>query len=64
MRDLLREIKRDMAFMGWKGPPDTGFTHKEDVDGKTIALAHDDTWQTDYRESEARCLRQIQREDR
>jgi hypothetical protein len=62
--DLLSEIKRDMAFMGWRGPPDAGFTHKEDADGRTIARAHDSTWHTDYAESQARCERWIEREDR
>lgn len=52
--DKLREIQRDMAFMGWKGDPTRGFTHKEAVDGKTIARAHDATWLADYQEAEAR----------
>ncbi|WP_066723449.1 hypothetical protein [Sphingomonas pituitosa] len=52
--DMLQRIQREMAFMGWKGPADTGFTHKEDVNGERIARAHDATWHADYAESEAR----------
>ena len=55
--DRLREIQRDMAFMGWKGDPAKGFTHKEAVDGKIIARAHDATWLADYEEAEARAER-------
>ena len=62
--DILAEIKRDMAFMGWQGPPDTGFTYKRDADGNSIARAHDATWQADYVEAEARVQREAKRRER
>ena len=55
--DILREIQRDMAFRGWKGDPTRGFHHKEDADGKTIAMHHDSTWAADYEECQARAER-------
>lgn len=57
MVDRLRKIKSDMAFMGWKGDPETGFSHKEDVNGKPIARHHDATWLADYEEADARAQR-------
>lgn len=57
MSDRLRAVQSDMAFMGWKGDPASGFSHKVDVDGHTIARAHDDTWRADVAEAEARAER-------
>jgi hypothetical protein len=57
MSDMLREIQRDMAFMGWKGDPVRGFSHKEDVDGNRIAEHHDATWVRDVEEASARAER-------
>lgn len=56
--DILSEVKRDMAFMGWKGDPDTGFSHKADVDGNVIARKHDAIWVADVEEATARVERQ------
>jgi hypothetical protein len=56
--NLLDEIQRDMAFMGWKGDPATGFTHKEDVNGNTIARRGDNAWVADVEESTERVERQ------
>lgn len=69
MVDILREVKRDMAFMGWKGDPETGFSHKEDVDGNIIARHHDATWIADSLEATARTerlavIREIERRAR
>lgn len=60
--DMLREIQRDMAFIGWKGDPNVGFSHKEDVNGKTIAQHHDSTWVADVEECTARAERKQLRE--
>lgn len=57
MTDTLREVQRDMAFMGWKGDPARGFTHKEDVNGNIIARHHDATWVADVEEATARTER-------
>lgn len=57
MPDMLQRIKLDMAFMGWKGDPDRGFSHKEDVNGNVIARHHDATWVADTEEAAARCER-------
>lgn len=57
MTDTLQAIMQDMAFMGWKGDPATGFSHKEDVNGKTIARHHDATWIADVEEASARVER-------
>ena len=61
--DALQQIQSDMAFMGWKGDPATGFTHKEDANGNLIAKHHDATWVADVEEATARFERlQIIRE--
>lgn len=57
MADLLTEIQRDMAFMGWKGDAARGFSHKVNVDGETIAHAHDAMWVADVEEATARAER-------
>jgi hypothetical protein len=55
--DILAEVKRDMAFIGWKGDRECGFSHKEDVDGNVIARHHDATWVADVEECTARAER-------
>jgi hypothetical protein len=55
--DLLRELQRNMAFIGWKGDPMLGFSHKEDVNGNVIAGHHDATWIKDVEEETARIER-------
>lgn len=67
--DLLSEVKREMTFMGWKGPAELGFTHKEDAGGQTIARHHDATWVADVEEATARAerlavIREFERRDR
>ena len=67
--DILSEIIRDMAFMGWKGEGRTGFSHKEDADGNRVALSHDGTWRADFEEATARAertaiIRELERRDR
>ncbi len=57
MMDTLREIQRDMAFMGWKGDPAKGFEYKLDVDGNRIARHHDETWLADFDEATQRAER-------
>jgi len=57
LADLLAEVQRDMAFIGWKGDPARGFSHKEDVDGNRIAEHHDATWVADVEECTARAQR-------
>lgn len=66
--DTLSEIMRNMAFIGWKGDPAVGFSHKEDVDGKVIARHHDATWIADVEAEIARVerlaiIREIERRD-
>lgn len=55
--DTLGEIQRDMAFMGWKGDPASGFSHKEDADGNIVARHHDETWEKDCEEACSRVAR-------
>ncbi|MFT9070892.1 MAG: hypothetical protein ABF446_11425 [Acetobacter orientalis] len=42
-----------MRFLGWQGEETTGFSHKTDASGNTIARAHDDEWERDYEAAQA-----------
>lgn len=46
-------VQRHMRFLGWQGEEATGFSHKTDASGNTIARAHGEEWRRDYAAAQA-----------
>ncbi len=51
--ECVTQINDNMALVGWRGPAETGFSHKVDVEGQIVAYNHDATWLADVREAVA-----------
>lgn len=60
----LWRVQRHMRFLGWQGDEATGFSHKRDAEGKTVALAHGEEWQRDYEAAQEAENRMLKRERR
>lgn len=58
----LWRVQRHMRFLGWKGEENTGFSHKTDALGNTVARAHGEEWQRDYVAAQAAEDRMLARE--
>lgn len=58
----LWRVQRHMCWLGWQGDAATGFSHKRDAAGNTIALAHGDVWRRDYESAQAAEDRMLERE--